>query len=115
MANVIYSGNPGNLPYTFEYTPERDTPSLIQLSGSAWTTAANTKIGLQVSIEGNAVTTASMFSNGANTHRALNAGLAEFTFPIKIEGGAIKPVQIEISALRGTKFDVNDEVSLVVF
>jgi len=116
MAQIIYSGTPSSLPHTFNYTPNSDIPVLLHLSGSAWSKTANKKIGLQVEINGLPVATASIYSNGVNTHRALNAGIAEHTFPIKIEGGEIQPVSIAIKALNSdTVFDGNDEVTLGIF
>lgn len=111
MSKIIYSGTP-KLPYTFDYTPDGDSPEMLFFSGSAWTSTTDSKIGLKLSIDGTEVATASIFSNGPTTHRALTPALSIFTFPVIITGGAIAPVRIKIEAIAGTLFDKNDSVTV---
>ncbi len=115
MANIIYQGAPGKLPYSIQFTPSNDSLVTVQLSGSAWSINTNTPIGISVSVEGQQITSASIFNNQASTHRALVPGLANFKFPIHIEYGEIQPITLTFDALNGdTSFDPNDLISFVI-
>lgn len=115
MKDIIYDGTPASLPHSFQYTPQSDAPSVMHLSGSAWTSVANTKIGLQVEVDGTVVVTSAIWSNGPTTHRALCAGLAEYQFTLKVVDGVVQPVTITIKALNAnTIFDVNDYVTVAI-
>ena len=114
MASIIYNGTPASLPYSFEHIPDSDIEVVVQLYGSAWSQTANTKIGLKMSVDGQEVVSASVFSNGTSTHRTFS-GFGPHQFPIKIVDGQIQPVKITIDKLTpATVFDVNDVVTIVV-
>ncbi len=113
MSHVIYNGTP-TLPHTFNYTPHGDEPVLLSFSGTAWTGITNSKIGLELVVNGTVVSTAAIWSNGPGTHRALQTALTTFTFPfvVDVSNGVISPVSITIRAIAGTNFDRNDYVTL---
>lgn len=114
MQDIIFSGNPGALPHSFSYTPESDSPVIIYFSGSAWTSVANTPIGLKLTINGADITTTTIWSNGPTTHRALVPSLVKYKFPLNVVNGVVQPVTITISALANTIFDVNDTIFLAI-
>jgi len=113
MSHLIYSGTP-TLPHTFQYVPEGDERVLLSLSGTAWTTNAHGKIGLELVVDGAVVNTASIWSNAPSVHRALHTGLSEYNFPLNFDAATqkLKPVSITIRALSGTRFDGNDYVTI---
>ena len=116
MKHIIYEGTP-SLPYSFQYTPTSDAPMMIYFSGTAWTNTENSRIGLQLLVNGSVIADAMIFSNTPAQHRALQTGLAMYTFPFSVDPNTqkVNPVTIEIQAMPGTNFDVNDFICVACF
>jgi len=115
MSQLIYSGTP-TLPHTFEYTPVGDERVMLSLSGTAWTVEEKGKIGLELVIDEQVVTSAWVYSNSPTEHRALHTGLSEYNFPLKYDAnkGIVEPVSITIRTFYGTLFDGNDIVTIAI-
>lgn len=108
MAEIIYQGAPGSLPYQFEYTPNQDNPLVIQFSGSCYSGTANRMVGLQLSIGNDVIGKSQIYSNGNQTHRATVPASSVYKFHYGT------PIAITVSAANGdTVFDTNDFISIV--
>ena len=68
---VIMNQQQGPLPISVEFNAPSDAPSYISVHGSVWTQTANQNIGIGVELDGQAVGSAQIFSNGSSTHRAV--------------------------------------------
>ncbi|MEM7096567.1 MAG: hypothetical protein AAF567_26425 [Actinomycetota bacterium] len=68
---VLLIASNGALPKTVNVQIESDGPALLSLSGSCWSQVADTMIGISVTLEGEEVGVAEIFSNAAETHRAV--------------------------------------------
>ena len=71
----------GPLPIKVQAKIETDAPTIVTFAGSVWTATANTMIGIALQIDGTPVAQAQIFSNGANTHRAVVPNSFPYTFP----------------------------------
>jgi hypothetical protein len=116
MAEIIFSRiQQKTLPFTTTYTPNIDSEIVLMLSGSAWTSRVNCKIGLVLEIDGVEICSAEIFSNGPTTHRLLIPGIVSHTFKINYKDSSPEPVNITVKALNGdTLFDQNDYISLTI-
>lgn len=113
MRHIIYTGTP-SLPYTFEYTPQCDNQMMIYFAGTGYTSHAPSKIGLELLVNGQLVTTTSVWCNSSNDHSAMHAGLVPYKFSLEFDENTkeIVPVSITIRAIKGTIFDVNDYLTV---
>lgn len=100
---VLISGQKGPLPIQATFMSPGDMPMYLEVSGSVWTQSANQMIGIQVSIDGNVVGTANIFSNANATHRAV----VPVYLPVKLGQGSHT---LSLSAAPGTSTvsDAND-------
>ena len=105
---VILNQQPGPLPITISFTAPTDGPSCIVVSGSVWTQTANQIIGIEVSLDGKPIGSASIFSNLASTHRAV----VPTYIPLKLTFG---PHKVVLSAATSvTVSDFNDFFDVVL-
>lgn len=86
-----------------------DMPMYLEVQGSVWTTTANQMIGIQVSIDGTVIGTASIFSNTASTHRAV----VPVYLPIKLTQGS-HTIALDLAANTKTTSDFNDFFTAVL-
>ena len=61
----------GPLPFTVNFQSPSDGPMILEVNGSVWTQTANEMIGIAIEVDGSNAGTASVFSNGNATHRAV--------------------------------------------
>ncbi|MGA2880359.1 MAG: hypothetical protein ABSG13_15540 [Bryobacteraceae bacterium] len=61
----------GPLPISAKFNAPSDAPSCFVLSGSVWSQTKDQLIGVGLELEGKAVGSAAIFSNGPSTHRAV--------------------------------------------
>lgn len=71
MGCEVILSQPGPLPITINFKAPSDATAMLEVNGSIWTQSANSMIGIQIAVDGNAVGQAQIFSNGASTHRAV--------------------------------------------
>jgi len=103
----------GPLPISATATIETDAPTAVILAGSVWTPTANCTIGVVLSIDGEAMAKAAIFSNGPNTHRAFVPVTIPYTFATGPSGP--EPHTFELSTLTPeTTSDYNDFFSVSV-
>ena len=103
MAAQVILSQKGPLPITVNFNSPGDLSAVLEINGSVWTQNANTMIGIQVQLDGQALGQASIFSNGASTHRAVVPAY----FPVNLSYG--KPHTLVLSAAPGgTVSDFND-------
>ena len=86
-----------------------DMPMYLEVQGSVWTTTANQMIGIQVTLDGNVIGTASIFSNAASTHRTV----VPVYLPIKLNQGS-HTIQLDLAANTKTTSDFNDFFTAVL-
>lgn len=67
--NVVNQQGP--LPIKVNMAPEITGPATLVVAGSVWSGTANQMIGIVVEVDGTIVGKATIFSNGASTHRAV--------------------------------------------
>ena len=103
----------GPLPISATATIETDAPTAVTLAGSVWTTTQNSMIGVALSIDGQVVAKAQIYSNGPNTHRAVVPVTVPYTFATGPKGP--EPHTFELTALTSpTTSDYNDFFSVSV-
>jgi hypothetical protein len=68
---VILNQKKGPLPLTVSFSAPSDGPSCLVVYGSVWTQTANQTIGINVSLDGKPIGSASIWSNLQATHRAV--------------------------------------------
>ena len=61
----------GPLPLKTQFQAPLDGPALLVVTGTLWSTVANTLVQLTVALDGAPIATGQLWSNGASTHRAL--------------------------------------------
>ncbi len=105
---VILNQQKGPLPLTASFKAPTDGPSCLVVSGSVWTQTANQKLGIQVSLDGKPIGSASIFSNAPTTHRAV----VPTYIPLNLTFG---PHQLVLSAeTSATVSDFNDFFDVVL-
>jgi hypothetical protein len=109
MLQIILNQKPGPLPISATFSALSDGPSTLIIHGSVWSTSANQKVGFAVQLDGTQVGTAQLFSNGANTHRAVVPAY----IPIKLAQGQHT---LNLVLLPGTQTtsDFNDVFTVVI-
>lgn len=68
---VIMNQQKGPLPLKATFSSPSSAPMYLQVIGSVWTTTANQMIGIGVTLDGQAIGSAQLFSNTASTHRTV--------------------------------------------
>jgi len=68
---TIANQQKGPLPLTLTFKSPSDGPACLMIAGSVWTGTANQVIGIQVTLDGKPIGTASIYSNLSTTHRAV--------------------------------------------
>jgi hypothetical protein len=105
---VILNEKKGPLPVTATFNSPSDAQTCLVVSGSVWTQTANQMIGIQVSLDGKPIGSASLFSNLQATHRAV----VPTYIPVTLKFG---PHTLSLSAATGvTVSDINDFFSAVL-
>ena len=108
MAVQVLIGNQkGPLPIKATFMAPGDMPMYLEVAGSVWTTTANQMIGIQITLDGNLIGTANIFSNTASTHRAA----VPVYLPIKLTQGQHT---IQLSVAANTVSDLNDLYTAVL-
>jgi len=107
MSVQVIINQAGALPITTTFNGVGDMPMYLEVNGSVWSQTANVMIGIDIAIDGQAVGTAYIFSNGASTHRAVVPAY----IPIKLSQG---PHKLTLSASKNTVSDINDYYTAVV-
>jgi hypothetical protein len=92
----------GALPHSVTFSAPSDGPACFALSGSVWATAANQMIGITLELDGVAIGSAQIFSNGTSTHRAVVPSY----IPVKLAFGQHTISVLPLNA--ATVSDVND-------
>jgi hypothetical protein len=110
MAVQVLIGNQkGPLPIKASFMAPGDMPMYLEVQGSVWTTTANQMIGIQVSVDGNVIGTANIFSNTASTHRTA----VPVYLPIKLTQGS-HTIVLDVAANTKTTSDFNDFFTAVL-
>ena len=108
QVNVIIA-QAGPLPIKATANIQSDGPVLLTLAGSVWCTTADQLIGIALLIDGEPTPiTASIFSNGSTTHRAVVPAVAPHTFTIGQHTFELQP------STSHTTSDYNDFYNLTV-
>jgi hypothetical protein len=71
MSVQVIINQAGPLPLTATFNAPGDEPMYLEINGSVWSQQANQMIGIAVTLDGQAVGKAQIFSNGTATHRAV--------------------------------------------
>jgi hypothetical protein len=71
MAIQVLLSQAGPLPINVSFSAPGDSPMYIEVSGSVWSQNTDKLIGIAVSLDGQAMGKAQVFSNGPATHRAV--------------------------------------------
>jgi len=71
MAMQVVINQVGPLPITATFNSPGDEPMYIEVNGSVWSSTANQMLGIGVKLDGKAVGSAQIYSNGVATHRAV--------------------------------------------
>lgn len=72
MPSQIIFSQAGPLPITgFQFSALGDMPMCLEINGSVYSTTDNQMIGIAIQLNQTLLGTAQIFSNGANTHRAV--------------------------------------------
>lgn len=107
MSVQVIINQVGPLPITASFNAIGDFPMYLEVNGSVWSQTANVMLGIDIAIDGQAVGTAHIFSNGATTHRAVVPAYIE----VKLTQG---PHKLTLSASKNTVSDFNDYYTAVV-
>jgi hypothetical protein len=110
MADVqVIIAQPGPLPITLAAEIESDAPVVVTLAGSVWSGTADTMIGVSLLIDGEpSGISASIFSNGPSTHRAVVPAVVPYTFATPAHTFTLEPMNPQ------TISDSNDRFLLAV-
>ena len=105
---VILNQHKGPFPVQATFNAPSDAPSCLVISGSVWTQTANQTIGIQVTLDGKPIGSASIWSNLAATHRAV----VPTYIPVKLAFG--QHTIVLSAATPGTIADLNDFFDIVL-
>jgi hypothetical protein len=98
----------GPLPIKATFNAPSDGPTCLVLSGSVWAQSASQLIGIQLELDGKVVGSASIFSNGPSTHRAVVPSYIPVTLTFGQHTVALLPLNA------ATTSDNNDFFSLIL-
>lgn len=107
----------GSLPHSVDVPIESNGSAALYVSGSVWTQKQDALIGIAVSVNGTQVGTATIWSNGPATHRAVVPIFIPIMLDAPWTGDPAQPptYTFELSALNGdTISDVNDSFQLML-
>jgi hypothetical protein len=108
MSVQIVVSQKGPLPITATFQALGDLTMTLVVHGSVWTPTANQMLGIAIQLDGQAIGNAQIYSNGANTHRAVVPAY----IPVKLAYGQHK---LTLSAMPGaTVSDPNDFFTAVL-
>ncbi len=108
MAIQVIISQAGPLPITATFNAPGDEPMYLEINGSVWTQSVNQMIGIAIGLDGRAVGTAQIFSNGNATHRVVVPAY----IPIQLSQS---PHTLTLSAAPGTTVsDYNDFYTAVI-
>ena len=107
MAVQVILQQAGPLPITATFNSIGDFQMYLEVNGSVWTTTPNVMIAFDIQIDGKTVGKATIFSNGASTHRPV----VPVYFPVTLAAGSHK---LTLSASANTVSDSNDRYSAVI-
>ena len=108
MSVQVILSQKGALPITAAFNAPGDLTVVLEVNGSVWTQTANQMIGIQVQLDGQNLGQANIFSNGANTHRAVVPAYFKATLQYGV------PHKLVLSAPPGTITDFNDFFTAVI-
>jgi hypothetical protein len=98
----ILNQKAGPLPITATFNSPTNAPATIYIAGSVWSPNANKMIGISVQLDGQAIGSSQIFSNGSATHRATVPSFIPVTL-------TIGPHTLTLAKANGdTTSDVND-------
>ncbi|HEY4364639.1 MAG TPA: hypothetical protein VGN17_26985 [Bryobacteraceae bacterium] len=98
----------GPLPVSATFNAPSDGPACLVLAGSVWCAAAGQTIGITLELDGKPIGSATIFSNGASTHRAVVPSYIPVTLPFG-------PHKVTVIAENShTVSDVNDRFDVVL-
>ncbi len=98
----------GGFPISASFAAPLDGPACLSVSGSVWTSTPNQLIGVSLELDGVLIGTASIFSNGSTTHRAV----VPCFIPINLTFGTHKITLIPSTP--ATTSDFNDFFDVVL-
>lgn len=107
MAVQLILQQAGPLPITAAFNSIGDSPMYLEVNGSVWTQTPNVMTSINIAIDGQTVGQASIFSNGASTHRAVVPAYIQ----VKLSQG---PHKLTLSAGANTVSDKNDFFTAVI-
>ena len=99
MAIQVILSQVGPLPITATFSAPGDEPMYLEINGSVWSQVPNQLLGIAIALDGRAVGTAHIFSNGTATHRTAVPAY----IPIQLGQG-----QHSLTLSRGTPATVSD-------
>jgi hypothetical protein len=105
----ILNQHVGPLPISTSFNAPSDGPACFVLSGSVWSGTANQTIGVTLELDGVVIGSASIFSNGTSTHRAVVPSY----IPITLKFGTHKLVIVASNT--STASDLNDRFDVGLF
>ncbi len=102
----ILNQQKGPLPIQASFKAPSDGPVYLVLSGSVWSASANQMIGVQLELDGNVIGSASIYSNGASTHRAVVPTYVNVTLPFGQHTITLVPLNSSTTSDANDFFDV---------
>jgi hypothetical protein len=105
---VIMNQQAGPLPIKVQFNAPSDGPACVVAAGSVWSTAANEMVGIEVSIDGKPVGSASVFSNLQSTHRSVVPSY----IPVTLAFG--QHTLVLSASTKGTVTDHNDFFTVIL-
>jgi hypothetical protein len=109
MSVQVLVSQKGPLPISVAFNAPGDLTAVLEVNGSVWNTTANQMIGIQVQLDGVNLGTANLFSNGANTHRAVVPAY----FKVALKYGVQHKLVLS-AATSSTTSDFNDFFTAVI-
>jgi hypothetical protein len=101
LFNTVFT----QFPMSVKFTPEDTAPALLYVTASAFSTAANQKIGITVSLDGAPLGNLMIFANEAQSHKAL------VTMLFSVQFDDVNPHTLTLSAATPcTTCDRNDTI-----
>ena len=107
MPIQVIAAQVGPLPITTTFNAPGDEPMYLEVNGSVWTQTTGTLIGIVVTLDGNVIGKAHIWSNGNATHRAVVPAYIE----VQLSAGQHT---LTLSADSNTVSDLNDNYVAVL-
>jgi hypothetical protein len=96
----------GPLPISATFTPVADGPVVLVVTGTAWSSSAPNKIGIEVSLNGSVIGSATLFANQNSVHMTLPTLFLNAVIP------SHEPQKIAVTGLGHTVTDLNDHFTV---